>query len=83
MSPKKLPIKRLPVFATDEWGGKAAYRSLSPRSHEAFDNHLSPLARRRSYKIRRRLLVAIECLLILGLAIALILIVVRSGFSAP
>ena len=76
MSSKKPSIKHSHVFAIDEWGGKAAYRSLSPRSHEAFDHTLSPLAGRRSFKMRCVLLVVVECLMLFGLAIALLLTVI-------
>ncbi|KQS69445.1 hypothetical protein ASG39_22345 [Rhizobium sp. Leaf371] len=76
MSSKKPSIKHSHVFATDEWGGKAAYRSLSPRSHEAFDHTLSPLAGRRSFRMRRVLVMLVKCLMLVGLAIALLLAVI-------
>ncbi len=81
MSSKKLSIKPTSVFATDEWAGKAAYRSLPLRSHAAFDRDLSPLSGQRSSLVRRVLLVTVECTLILGLVIALLLVVVPGASS--
>lgn len=75
MSSKKPSNTHSHVFAVDEWGGKAAYRSLSSRSHEAFDHTLPAKTGRRSFKMRRVALRVVECLLLLGMAVALLLAV--------
>ncbi|WP_156381711.1 hypothetical protein [Rhizobium sp. Leaf341] len=81
MSSKKPLAKYTAVFAADEWEGKAAYRSLPLRSHSVFDHARSPIAARRSFLIRRVLLVVVECALILGLATALFLAIVPGSYS--
>lgn len=76
MSSKKPLIKTTCVFAFDELRGKAAYRSLPSRSHETFDLTFSPRAAQRSFLINRALLIAVECLLILGLVAVLLGVII-------
>jgi hypothetical protein len=73
MSSTKRLIKYTSVFAAHEGKGDAAYRSLPFRSHSVFDHARTPVAARRSFLIRRVLLVLVECPLILGLATILLL----------
>lgn len=78
MSSKKPPIKTPSVFATDEWQGKAAYRSLPSRSHEAVRGRVSQITHQRTFRVSHALLLLVESLLLLGLAFVLLHVLLPS-----
>jgi hypothetical protein len=81
MSSNKRLARYTSVFARDEWEGKATYRSLPFRCHSIFDHTRSPLVARRSFQIHRALFRLVEWAMILGLATALLLLVVPGAYS--